>query len=75
MGTLVVERQAGKRLYRLFDTGDSSHKFGPCEVCGKYSGTVYHLVTLTGDAYLEPDKWGCRECLEATMGDPEAPRG
>jgi hypothetical protein len=67
MGVLVMERRAGNRLYKLFDTGNSSHKFGPCEVCGKPADAVYHLSGLEDGAYVL-SQWGHRECLEASMG-------
>lgn len=30
--------------YRLMSTGDSSRKYGNCEVCGEYATEMFHQV-------------------------------
>lgn len=32
--------------YRLVNTGYSSTKYGPCEVCGEYASEVFHQIEL-----------------------------
>ncbi|MCL4296270.1 MAG: hypothetical protein KJ077_11100 [Anaerolineae bacterium] len=56
--------------YRLSSTGNSSAKYGPCEVCGKHASEVF---SQSEEREYEPGQWtglGChsyfghKECLE-----------
>ena len=67
MGACVRMWGMGNRLYQLFDSGDSSHKFGPCEICGKHADAIYHLLGLEEGAHVL-SQWGHRECLEREKG-------
>lgn len=33
-----------KYKYKLISTGESSSRYGPCEVCGKHVSEVYHQI-------------------------------
>ena len=72
----------GTYVYRLRDTEASSHKFGPCEICGKHAsniflqceGLVYKPQRVTHhECYA--DKFGHKECLltqrRNKLGDTE----
>lgn len=45
--------QDGEYRYRLYSTGDSSAKYGVCEVCGKHATEVFHQVEERAFYYPE----------------------
>jgi hypothetical protein len=54
---------AGAYRYRIKSTGESSKKFGVCEVCGKHVAEVHHQVeeqSFEVDGVLN---WTSRDCL------------
>ena len=64
-----------KYQYKLTNMGESSAKFGPCEICGKPVSEVWHqseeretgrgTITTLGCHNL----FGCRDCLVAARKD------
>jgi len=40
------EQHPGRTICLLISKEESSAKYGPCEVCGKPVGNVYHMVIL-----------------------------
>lgn len=75
MGTLIESTKSdfailGQYAYDLFDSGDSSARFGPCEVCNKHVSEVYHQVEMrcygfkpvTAPDTLVAPRWTYHEC-------------
>ena len=67
----------GDLRFRLRNTGDSSARLGPCEVCGLHCSEVYLQATLQayeapelegglGWSYLPGPDFGHRACLVAS---------
>lgn len=56
--------EAGQYRYRMRNTGHSSTKFGPCEICGNHVAEVFYQVEGTcyaeDDGSLYPTYAGCR---------------
>lgn len=51
----LIPDRVGVYVYRIRNTGASSAKFGPCEVCGKHVSEVF--MQAEGVSYLDPE-WG-----------------
>lgn len=58
-GTTPTPSPVESYRYRLITTGDSSAKYGPCEVCGKVATEVFHQ---TEDREYEPGQFTGHEC-------------
>lgn len=52
-----VPQEPGKYVYRIKSTGNSSAKFGPCEVCGKHCPEVFYQVE--GQTFLTDELDEC----------------
>ena len=51
--------------YRIKSTGDSSAKFGPCEVCGKHASEVFYQVEERKyTRYDDSTGWTRYECRD-----------
>jgi hypothetical protein len=50
---------------KIKSTGAGSLKYGPCEICNKHAGEIYHLYDYTRTPQIS--KWGHLECLKAYM--------
>jgi hypothetical protein len=64
-----------KYRYTMKNTGGSSTKYGPCEVCGKRAAEVWSLQEERAYKICEVEGWtqadcksmfGHKECLEAS---------
>lgn len=74
------------RRYRLRSTLDSSHKYGPCHVCGEHASEVFYQseAVIYIDSELGPcwtyygcESWfGHEACLETVRNEkpPRSPR-
>lgn len=56
--------------YRMESTGDSSAKYGPCEVCGKHCTEIFHQVEERryGNEWTQAgcnNDFGHADCLKA----------
>jgi hypothetical protein len=67
---------AGTYRYHVKSTGDSSARYGPCEVCGKHASEVFHQWEERAydndrgehsgwSRHNCRDLWGHKECLES----------
>ena len=50
-----------KYRYKLISTSYSSHRFGMCEVCGKFASHVFHQIE---ESEYEPNKWTRYQCVD-----------
>lgn len=67
--------------FRLKSTGDSSNKYGPCEVCGKHASETWSLIRWEGvascrrpgfDTYAAPvSAFGHHDCILSLIDAPE----
>lgn len=48
---------------KIISSGNSSHKYGNCEICRKHAGEMFHLFNYTQKPQIS--RWGHLECLEA----------
>lgn len=63
MSRLIERVVVGGNTYRLATTEESSAKFGPCEVCGKWASEVHIQSHLDAHGCYRSDGFGHRECL------------
>lgn len=47
--------------YRLISTGESSQKYGKCEICGEHASEVFHQI----EEKKYPQGWTHAECHDA----------
>lgn len=48
---------------KIISTGDSSRKYGLCEICKTHAGEMYHLFNY--QIVPQVSKWGHLECLHS----------
>lgn len=83
MYTCLIEKQGLYRMaaqgvkttkafaYRLHNTGQGSHKFGPCERCGKPAGTVYLLSQMRRYTRGQREGVTYEGCFNSVFGHKE----
>lgn len=69
-------------VFKLYDTGASSERYGNCECCNKPVSAVYRLVGMQEYTRRDGskgfsmhhgiDQFGHKECLEKTIANVEA---
>jgi len=54
------------KSHYVYSTGESSQKFGACQVCEKNTADMWHGVRCYPHDGLSV--WGCRECVLKAVG-------
>ena len=52
--------------YKLINEHASSDKYGNCEICGKYTDSIYHQIEYkkyNQGYFINKELWGHKECL------------